>query len=261
MTHLSNRASTPSGTSFPVPTKPSTGSSTFPTTCTSTGAHSKRNHASTCRPCPLLADAYTACRTMPGTLARLSVGVVVAVALLWTVAVPVAASPGVNSALTGTPIRSVYLRVPRGGTTPQAAASASGAAWHGRQRRGIRQGPHRAGRSLWLAAGGTHDRVRRLDQPDHGCPRRAHPDQGAGRLSRPAPPAFRVALAASGAGPRPLSRRTACAPLRRISTGPSAGGGGPLGGHVHAAAGRWPAGRDELPVWRQRPRALFGPPV
>jgi pimeloyl-ACP methyl ester carboxylesterase len=55
---------------------------------------------------------------MPRTLARLSIGMVVAVALLWSVAVPVVASPGVTSNLTGTPIRSVYVRVPLGGTTP-----------------------------------------------------------------------------------------------------------------------------------------------
>jgi pimeloyl-ACP methyl ester carboxylesterase len=55
---------------------------------------------------------------MPRTLARLSVGMVVAIALLWTVAVPVVASPGVASAITGTPIRSVYVRAPRAGTTP-----------------------------------------------------------------------------------------------------------------------------------------------
>ena len=50
---------------------------------------------------------------MPRTLARLSVVLVVAVALLWSVAVPAVASSSVNSALTGTSIRSVYVRAPR----------------------------------------------------------------------------------------------------------------------------------------------------
>jgi pimeloyl-ACP methyl ester carboxylesterase len=55
---------------------------------------------------------------MPRTLARLSFGMAVAAALLWSVAVPVAASPGVTSVLSGTPIRSVYVRAPRGETIP-----------------------------------------------------------------------------------------------------------------------------------------------
>jgi len=38
--------------------------------------------------------------------------------LLWPTTVSVAASPGVNSALVGTPIRSVFVRAPRGGTQP-----------------------------------------------------------------------------------------------------------------------------------------------
>jgi pimeloyl-ACP methyl ester carboxylesterase len=55
---------------------------------------------------------------MPRTLARLSCGLVVTVALLWSVAVPVVASPGATSALTGTPIRSVYVRAPRNNPNP-----------------------------------------------------------------------------------------------------------------------------------------------
>jgi pimeloyl-ACP methyl ester carboxylesterase len=54
---------------------------------------------------------------MPRTLARLSCGLAVAAALLWSVAVPVVASPGVN-ALAGTPIRSVYVRAPQRNPSP-----------------------------------------------------------------------------------------------------------------------------------------------
>ena len=41
---------------------------------------------------------------MPRTLARLSCGLAVAAALLWSVAVPVVASPGANNALADTPM-------------------------------------------------------------------------------------------------------------------------------------------------------------
>ena len=55
---------------------------------------------------------------MPRTFVRLSLGVAVVAALLWSVAVPVVASPGITSALTGTPIRAVYIRAPRFNPTP-----------------------------------------------------------------------------------------------------------------------------------------------
>ncbi len=55
---------------------------------------------------------------MPHTLARLSSGLAVAAALLWFVAVPVVASPAVNNALVGTPIRFVSVRVPRSNPNP-----------------------------------------------------------------------------------------------------------------------------------------------
>src|ERR1700738_3290072 len=58
--------------------------------------------------------AYTAFRPMPRTLPRLGLGVAVGAALVWSVAVPAVASPGLNNALTGTPVRSVYVRAARG---------------------------------------------------------------------------------------------------------------------------------------------------
>jgi pimeloyl-ACP methyl ester carboxylesterase len=56
---------------------------------------------------------------MPRTLLeRLALVMIFAVTLVWPATVSVAASPGVNSALVGTPIRSVFLRAPRAGTLP-----------------------------------------------------------------------------------------------------------------------------------------------
>jgi pimeloyl-ACP methyl ester carboxylesterase len=54
---------------------------------------------------------------MARTLVRLWFVAAVAASMLWTVAAPAAAAPGV-SALVGTPIRSVYLRPPQRGTMP-----------------------------------------------------------------------------------------------------------------------------------------------
>jgi pimeloyl-ACP methyl ester carboxylesterase len=48
---------------------------------------------------------------MPRTLARASIALIFAILLIWSVAVPVVASSGKN-VLTGTPIRSVFLRAP-----------------------------------------------------------------------------------------------------------------------------------------------------
>jgi pimeloyl-ACP methyl ester carboxylesterase len=54
---------------------------------------------------------------MPRTfIIRLPIALLVAATMVWTVAAPVAAAPGV-SALVGTPVKSVYVRVPKGGTT------------------------------------------------------------------------------------------------------------------------------------------------
>jgi pimeloyl-ACP methyl ester carboxylesterase len=51
---------------------------------------------------------------MARTLAsRLPIALGVAIVLAWTVAAPAGAASGVNSALVGTPIRSVYVRAPR----------------------------------------------------------------------------------------------------------------------------------------------------
>ncbi|MGI9147239.1 MAG: alpha/beta fold hydrolase [Chloroflexota bacterium] len=55
---------------------------------------------------------------MPRTLARLSCGLVLAAALLCSVAVPVVASPGLTNVLAGTSIRSVYIRAPRTNPSP-----------------------------------------------------------------------------------------------------------------------------------------------
>jgi len=56
---------------------------------------------------------------MPRTLVgRLALILMLAAALLWPATASIAASPGTNVALAGTPIRSVYLRAPRGGTLP-----------------------------------------------------------------------------------------------------------------------------------------------
>ncbi|HEY0582476.1 MAG TPA: alpha/beta fold hydrolase [Chloroflexota bacterium] len=55
---------------------------------------------------------------MPRTLViQLPIALLAACTLIWTVAAPVVAAPGV-SALVGTPIRSVYVRAPHGGTVP-----------------------------------------------------------------------------------------------------------------------------------------------
>jgi pimeloyl-ACP methyl ester carboxylesterase len=50
---------------------------------------------------------------MPRTLARLSIAPLFAVLLMWSAAVPVAATPAI-AALAATPIRSVYVRAPQG---------------------------------------------------------------------------------------------------------------------------------------------------
>jgi pimeloyl-ACP methyl ester carboxylesterase len=51
---------------------------------------------------------------MPRSIAiRLPIASAVAITLLWSIAAPAGAAPGVNSALVGTPIRSVYVRAPR----------------------------------------------------------------------------------------------------------------------------------------------------
>src|SRR5215208_3280353 len=56
---------------------------------------------------------------MPRTLGRLWVLLALVATLVGTAATPVvAAAPGVQSAIVGTPIRSVYVRPPQGGTIP-----------------------------------------------------------------------------------------------------------------------------------------------
>ncbi len=56
---------------------------------------------------------------MPRSLVgRFALILMLAAALLWPATVSIAASPGTNIALAGTPIRSVYVRTPRGGTLP-----------------------------------------------------------------------------------------------------------------------------------------------
>ena len=56
---------------------------------------------------------------MPRTLVgRIALILVLAAALLWPATVSIAASPGTNVALAGTPIRSVFVRAPHGGTLP-----------------------------------------------------------------------------------------------------------------------------------------------
>src|SRR5216683_5417051 len=57
-------------------------------------------------------------RTMPRTLVGLALMLMLATTLLWPATASIAASPGTNVALAGTPIRSVFLRAPRGGTLP-----------------------------------------------------------------------------------------------------------------------------------------------
>jgi len=56
---------------------------------------------------------------MPRTLLdRLALLILLAVTLVWPATLSVAASPGVNGALVGTPVRSVFVRAPHGGTLP-----------------------------------------------------------------------------------------------------------------------------------------------
>ncbi len=55
---------------------------------------------------------------MPRTLVGLALMLMLAAAVLWPATASIAASPGTNVALAGTPIRSVFLRAPRGGTLP-----------------------------------------------------------------------------------------------------------------------------------------------
>jgi pimeloyl-ACP methyl ester carboxylesterase len=55
---------------------------------------------------------------MPRTLVRLWIACTVVASVLWTAAAPVAAAPGTNAALVGTPIRSVHLRTPQRGVIP-----------------------------------------------------------------------------------------------------------------------------------------------
>src|SRR5919198_925192 len=56
---------------------------------------------------------------MPRTLVRLPIALCLACAVLLPLTVPVAASPGVNGAIIGTPIRSVYVRPPRASAATQ----------------------------------------------------------------------------------------------------------------------------------------------
>src|SRR5438067_2157311 len=119
MLHSSTKGSIPSGTYFLVRTRPNTGSSTCPTISASMAAHSEVDHSSTGNSAFLGSTAYTASRPMSRPLVRNLIPVVFfAAILLWPTTVSVAASPGVNSALVGTPIRSVFVRAPRGGTQP-----------------------------------------------------------------------------------------------------------------------------------------------
>jgi pimeloyl-ACP methyl ester carboxylesterase len=56
---------------------------------------------------------------MPRTLGgRIALVLMLAATSMWPATTSIAASPGVNGALVGTPIRSVYVRPPRGGTLP-----------------------------------------------------------------------------------------------------------------------------------------------
>ncbi len=56
---------------------------------------------------------------MPRTLVgRFALMLILAATLLWPATASIAASPGTTGALAGTPIRSVFLRAPRGGTLP-----------------------------------------------------------------------------------------------------------------------------------------------
>jgi pimeloyl-ACP methyl ester carboxylesterase len=55
---------------------------------------------------------------MPRTLGRFWLAIVLTSSIVWTAATPVAAAPGVSSALVGTPIRSVYVRTPTRGAAP-----------------------------------------------------------------------------------------------------------------------------------------------
>src|SRR5712692_3126097 len=54
---------------------------------------------------------------MPRTLVgRFALMLILATTVLWPATASIAASPGTNGALAGTPIRSVFVRAPRGGT-------------------------------------------------------------------------------------------------------------------------------------------------
>src|SRR5438552_3731151 len=119
MLRWSTKGSIPSGTYSRARMRPSTGSSTCPIICGSTAAHSELDRSST-RVFPFLATTpYTALRSMPRTLVgRFALLLMLAASLLWPATASIAASPGTNGALVGTPIRSVYLRAPRGGTVP-----------------------------------------------------------------------------------------------------------------------------------------------
>src|SRR5258708_31442374 len=115
----STRACTPCGTCSQVRTRPSTGSSMCPTICASTAAHSELDRSSTGVFPFSRGSAYTRLQSMPRSLVgRFALILMLAAALLWPATVSIAASPGTNIALAGTPIRSVYVRTPRGGTLP-----------------------------------------------------------------------------------------------------------------------------------------------
>src|SRR5712692_8301161 len=119
MRRWSTKGSIPSGTFSQVRTRPSTGSSTCPTTCASTAAHSELDRSSTSTLHFLETTAYTPIRSMLRTLVgRLTLVLILAATLLWPATTSIAASPGTNGVLAGTPIRSVFVRAPRGGTLP-----------------------------------------------------------------------------------------------------------------------------------------------
>src|SRR5712664_3738380 len=118
MLHSSTKVCIRCGTFSPGRMKPSTGSSTCQTTCASTAAHLELDRSSTGLFPFLETAAYTRLRIMPRTLIGLALLLMLAATLLWPANASIAASPGTNGALAGTPIRSVFVRAPRGGTLP-----------------------------------------------------------------------------------------------------------------------------------------------
>ncbi len=188
-------------------------------------------------------------------LARLSCGLAVVAALLWSVAVPVVASPGVN-ALAGTPIRSVYVRAPQRNPSPGKPLQVL-LALHGMSGNGVdfsRDLVEQADHYGWLLVAPTIDygdwtnpNVVAREEPILIRALADYLDQLPQLTELPV--RHLVLVLGHSRGAQLAHRFAEFRPGRRS----------PVGGHVYIAAGRRPPGWHELPVWGQGSGAVYRP--